>query len=243
MRSLVLGWSPVRLQARRWLRGEELSDEDLERLEIARDSDPPTAGEVLRAVSALLPDEMPIVLCCDQLESVLRVPNGMRNLASDLVGLLQDDELSNLLIVISCLEDRWQEDSEQEGTGGTHTMFYDRVEPLQLHAPEPSQVVQLIRQRLQSWSNYRPDSTWPFDELSLHAWADQERPSPRGALKFCSQEFQRWLENGQPDEPIILGDSLREPLEVHFLREWEQELKAIRQDDDRSYLAWRTSPD
>ena len=235
VKSLVLGWSPVNELARRWLRGEELSDEDQERLEIGRDSDPPTAGEVLRAVSALLPEGMPIVLCCDQLEAVLRVPNGMRNLANDLVGLLQDDDLSNLLIVISCLEDRWQEASTQGGTGGTHTMFYDRVEQITLETPDPHQIALLIRQRLKSWSGHRSDSAWPFDEESLHAWADQERPSPRGALKFCSQEFDRWLAEGQPEKPIILGDSVREPLEVHFRREWAQELKAIRQDDDRSY--------
>ncbi|MFG0332460.1 MAG: hypothetical protein ACF8TS_03770, partial [Maioricimonas sp. JB049] len=234
--ALLLGWSPVMTLARRWLRGEELSDTDLARLEIVQDGTPPSASEVLRAVAALLPAGMPIVLCCDQLEAVLRVPDGLKTLANDLVGLLQDDELSNLLIVISCLEDRWREAESRGGTAGAHVMFYDRVETFILESPQPQQIVRLVQQRLQSWPAHRVGSTWPFDAASLKDWANRERPSPRGTLKVCAAEFERWIEEGQPDRLIRFGDGPVEAVEDHFRREWERELSEIRRDDNRSYI-------
>src|SRR5581483_10571085 len=78
VRALALGWSPAADLARRWLRGEGLPEDDLDRLDLP--AEPPRPMDVLRAVPALLRHRVPVVLCLDQVESVLDHPQGPRAL-------------------------------------------------------------------------------------------------------------------------------------------------------------------
>ena len=88
VRALALGWSPAADLARRWLRGEALPEEDLERLGLP--DEPPKPADVLRAVPALLRHRVPVVVCCDQIESVLDKQDGPRHLDDPPYGSASD---------------------------------------------------------------------------------------------------------------------------------------------------------
>ncbi len=104
-RALALGWSPARDRLRRWLRGESLPEEQLEELHLLAES--PSAIDVLRAISAMVVGNLPVVICCDQLEAVLQHGDCPEKFANDLVLLLHT--VPNLVLVVSCLRDKWDE--------------------------------------------------------------------------------------------------------------------------------------
>jgi len=100
VRALVLGWSPVAPEARRWLRGEGLPDGRLDDLQLGEE--PPAATRVLQALAVMLQRlHMPVVLCVDQMEAFLKDEQGPKEITTELMGWLQD--VPNLLIVLSCL--------------------------------------------------------------------------------------------------------------------------------------------
>src|SRR5205823_57083 len=105
VRAMVLGWSPAADLARRWLRGETLPEGDLSRLELPED--PPQPGDVLRTIPAILRYRTPVVICCDQIESVLSHQDGPMRLTTRLMEILQT--VPNQLLVVSCLDSEWPE--------------------------------------------------------------------------------------------------------------------------------------
>ena len=235
VKALALGWAPqIGQLARRWLRGEELAQEDWCLLKLGGDDlappDPPTAKELLHALS-LLSERRPIVVCFDQMEAVLAKPNGIKNLSNELVGLLHDQDLHNLVLVASCLEDSWNQ--LPSAAGGAFQMFDDRTEEITLARPTTAQVRSLLRNRLRSWPDRKEgsDELWPFDLATLDEWAQKESPSPRGLLSTCSKKFREWQEDGQ-EGLIQLGQNGKLPA-ADLMSVWQAEMTAIQTDDDR----------
>jgi hypothetical protein len=228
VRALMLGWSPASLSARHWLRGESLPEIEQERLRLGEE--PPQAAQVLRAIATLFRFQVPVVLCCDQLEAVLIEEDAPIRLTTDLITLLHS--VPNLLIVLSCLEDKWPLLLKQ-----AHQAFVDRVKDFRPDTLHSDQAVDLVRRRLKHWPGARPEQggCWPFEESSIAQLADEIRLGPRGLIKLCENAFERWTEDGQPT-PIKLkrdgGDG--RDLDVLFLREWNRELAVISADPARS---------
>jgi hypothetical protein len=232
VRALLLGWSPEVILVRRWLRGESLPENDLVRLGLAEE--PPEAGQVLLAVANLLQFQMPIVLCCDQLEAVLvEIEEGPIRLTNALMGLLAT--VPNQIVVVSCLEDKWQ-----DFLGHAHGSFQGRVRPFKLNPLTEPQAVDLVIRRLRSWSGAKPElgESWPFPEKEIAEFARKNQVGPRGLIKFCATAFDNWVEDGIPEDGMpklaLAHVDVGEDLPALFLNEWNKELEAIAGDPGRS---------
>ena len=172
----------------RWLRGESLPEEQLEELHLLAES--PSAIDVLRAISAMVVGNLPVVICCDQLEAVLQHGDCPEKFANDLVLLLHT--VPNLVLVVSCLRDKWD-----EFLARAPKMFEDRTRQkrLLLSPLSGAQAVEMVQRRLQSWqaSQVGRDALWPFSRESVKRWADQMTPGPRAV---CCRNRQWHLSDG-----------------------------------------------
>ncbi|MCS6849686.1 MAG: FtsK/SpoIIIE domain-containing protein [Gemmataceae bacterium] len=228
VRALMLGWSPERHTVRRWLRGESLAEADLARVQLPAES--PDAGQVIRAVAALMRFQTPVVVCCDQLESVLRdLEVGPMCLSCALTGLLQ--EVPNQLIVLSCLEDKWLDMRDR-----VHASFLHRVETFKLDHPNEEQGIDMVRRRLKDWPGARPErgDTWPIREQAIRELLVKHQPHARALLETCAQAMDRWLEeNADRWIERLLDDEPPADLAAWFVQQWERELHAIRSDPRR----------
>lgn len=230
VRALSLAWSPARQHVRRWLRGESLGDTDRERLKLP--DAPPQAGKVLRAVATLLSHQMPIVVCCDQIEAVLSHENGALQISSDLMSLLQS--VPNLLVALSCLEAEWETKLRPQ----VYTSFLDRCTELGMDDfVSVQQGIDLIRRRIASCSWAKSDRPlWPFSRESLKGWIAENQPGPRALVKTCAERYADWLDAGKLDSEIDIDAEARKrtPLEDQFRVAWENELQVIRKDPKKT---------
>jgi hypothetical protein len=106
VKALALGWSPLGPLAHRWLLGEGLSEEEgaILGLEV---SEPPSPLDVLRGIVAIFDYRMPMVLCCDQMEMVLKTPKGPQQVTGELIEILH--QVPNQILILSCIESEWPE--------------------------------------------------------------------------------------------------------------------------------------
>ena len=235
VRALAFGWAPEPwpTHARRWLRGETLPDDEQECLGLG--DDPPAAMDVIRAVPAILGPETPMVICCDQLESVLRDKsagaNARMHFSDAAVNLLQGVPVA---VVVSCLEGEWP--GFYNEAYGAFKMRVRRPE-YALEMLTPDQGVELVRRRLAHWEE-RPagrDGIWPFDGASIQIHVAKE-PNPRVLIQECARRLDDWDEEGREGLIEIGRDGDKPDPGVLFLREWNKELEAIRTDSKRSAL-------
>ncbi|TWT40056.1 DNA translocase SftA [Thalassoglobus neptunius] len=228
-RALALGWAPerIRTDARKWLRGDTLPDSVREEYRFS--DEPIETTKLFRAVSALFGHEVPIVLCCDQLDAVLRSETATKEYTNALTALLH--EVPNLQIVLSCLDDRWD-----QVVAWSETSFGSRCdtpEAGKLEQLDETHIRELLHRRLATWSGTKSSNgDCPFD---LDAWAEHYRTDPPSARYLFNQaagQFQEWLENGQPNVPIRPTKGM--DLEDEFQQKWNFELDLIRTDKNRS---------
>ncbi|MEW4486642.1 DNA translocase FtsK [Thalassoglobus sp. JC818] len=228
-RALSLGWAPERMRtdARKWLRGDTLPDSVREEYRFS--DEPIETTKLFRAVSALFGHEVPIVLCCDQLDAVLRSETATKDYTNALTALLH--EVPNLQIVLSCLDDRWD-----QVVAWSETSFGSRCdlpEAGKLEQLDEFHIRQLLQRRLATWSGQKAtNGNWPLD---LDAWAAHYRNDPPTARHLFNQaagHFQEWLENGQPN--VLIRPTKGMDLEDEFQQKWNYELDQIRTDKNRS---------
>ena len=229
VRALVLGWSPEAVIARRWLRGDSVAESDLERLQLPEE--PPEAGQVLLALAHLLRFQMPIVLCCDQLEAILvDIEDGAIHLTNALIGLLQT--VPNQLVIMSCLEDKWRDVLDH-----VHGSFEHRVKVFKLDALSEDQGAELIRRRLKHWPGHRQDcgEIWPFREAAVRKVVIDEQPHARSLIQACEKAMERWLDDGSGPWIESLNEKEGEDdVPRLFLLQWQKELEAIKTDPTRA---------
>jgi len=223
---LSLGWSPVGDLARRWLRGESLPDSDLEALGLKPDVDPPTALEVLKAVAALFQYETPVVLCCDQMEMVLRHPTGPEQVTAPLIEILH--QIPCQVLILGCLQTEWPKFLDK-----SFLAFRQRLaSPQSLDHLTDEQAVQLISRRLQSWDGDQAQrgATWPFDESSVLSYVRDQSQNPRVLVQRCEELFRDWLAGDRKSVIyVVKPQEALDPAQV-FLRLWNSELEKIAQD-------------
>ncbi len=233
VRALALGWAPTpwSTTARRWLQGQSLPDADLEALGLP--DEPPTALDVLRAIGPLFGHERPLMICLDQIESVLKGENAeaINLFSASLMEILQEVPAQ---IVVSCYVDQWDKLKKKSFNA---FMMRVRQPAFKLDDMRADQASRLVHARIASWSGAGPDrpTLWPFDESSVAQWVRGSNPTPRALIQRCGDKLQEWSEQGS-DGSINLGaeESMGADLAYLFLQEWKREVEVIRQDPRRS---------
>jgi S-DNA-T family DNA segregation ATPase FtsK/SpoIIIE len=239
VRALALGWAPApwNSTARRWLQGQDLPDADREALSLGEEG--PTSVDVLRTIPALFGHDRPMMICCDQVEGLLKGKNAdaINRLSASLMELLQAVPTQ---IVLNCFRDTWD-----NFIGGTFPAFQARVKTpaFRLEPMKREQAMRLIKGRMESSSFRPPDAhpTWPFKEASIYQLIDAKGATPRELIQLCGSLLDQWIESEQQDEINLFdtGKNSRPPETEHeFFRLWNRELDAIRQNPKRtaSYL-------
>ncbi len=173
VRAVALAWSPAALEVRRWLRGDDLPETERDRLQLGDRH--PNPEDVIKVIATLLQlVSIPLIICCDQIEAVLKDEKGPINFSNDLMGILQ--AVPNLLIIISCLEDKWPvlQGAAQQSFRGR---FYPELKLSNLSAP---QAVELVQRRMRVWQHPRSDKypTFPFRLEAINNFADQAPRAP-----------------------------------------------------------------
>jgi len=188
---------PLRTLALRWLRGDVLADEDLQRLGIAHsprqldveggeDQARRTIRQMLKVCRAA---DKVMVLCVDQIEEVNDGPaakgTGIRALSEALSNLIQYE--GQLLVLTACLRDRW----ESYVAEYLNRSQVDRVAQttITLKPMVYEQAVELIQRRLDDWcaaGTPKIPAGAVFDLEALKSWMQKEVVvHPRGLILHC----------------------------------------------------------
>jgi S-DNA-T family DNA segregation ATPase FtsK/SpoIIIE len=224
VRAIALGWSPDAVDARRWLRGDDLSEQECARLGLC--AEPPEPERLIEAVATLLQRVgIPLVICCDQLEAVLKNEEaGPINLSNGLVGLLHS--VPNTLLVLGCLEDAWKIVIKSN----MHQSFLARVyPPLSLATLTDGQAIELVRRRVAGWDgNQGKGGTWPISADSIREFVGglNEQP-PRALVQKCRAAIDDWQSTGK--EPVDIASGVILPYPDVFIKHWNTELAKIQQ--------------
>ncbi len=192
-----------RFAARSWLRGDSLTDSDLQRLglPIVGENDDPTqpeleAHDVVIWMCLLAGTGLPIVFCFDQVEALQRVPG-------DLNGLFQFGQLASDLhaqtpnaVLISCI----QSDFLAALTSVVPGFALDRIQSFGQQVLPPltkSEAEQLIKARLEVSSRLaelranEADPLWPFSESDIDRFLGQAGCTPRELISQSADHFRR----------------------------------------------------
>jgi len=237
VRAVALGWSPFALDVRRWLRGDDLPDELCGRLKLGnRRPDPEKVIEVIATMLQIV--STPLVICCDQLEAVLKeiledpnapIGQGPISLSNGLMALLHSTP--NLLIVLSCLTDAWEIFHPKAQKG-----FKDRLyDPLRLLPLTAAQAVELVERRLRTWryAQASKSPTWPIKAQAVVDYVSARPRPPRDLVKACKVAIDKWMSNGGAasnggDEVAVIDPTAFVPPLDAFNRLWNKRLDTVR---------------
>ncbi len=142
-----------------WLRGDDLSEESMAQLRVKRCVDSEDdAKTILANISRIATETLPIVLCFDQTEALLKVSDrGILDLFS-INTLFHNDGFSNFLIISTILRDTWR-------ILATHTTSSDRA-----RFEQPSI-------RLRDINLAQAEALWAMDTSKISTQAATPRPS------------------------------------------------------------------
>lgn len=225
VRALILGWSPCKHEAWRWLRGEQVEDSRLADLHLPLET--PNTAQLLSTLATLLHRlQMPVVIFFDQSEQLLQKPGALKELTTSMMGWL--DTIPNLVLGLTFLSDAWK---QLDDSG--FKSFVDRACPIDIGSMTGPEAVELVAKRLTNWPGARPGKhpTWPFREDDLLKLAKQTPLFPRGLLKQCKLVLDPWIaKRSEHDLLIDNGKPAPPPLEELFRQEWNQCLDRIRKE-------------
>ena len=193
-----------------WLRGQELPEAALQRMELsapgADDNQEVAARDVVVALCSLI-EPGPVVVCLDQMEALQNFPGDTAGLfaAGKAISLLHD-HVRNACIVC-CLQAGFQQTLEKvldEATRQRMMAHSDYIRPL-----DWAQAQHLIRARLDSIPAVaerrrgQADPLWPLSaEAILSAFTANAAPA-RKIISRCNDLFEQWRTGQLPAaEPI-----------------------------------------
>ncbi len=233
VRALALGWAPSPWSgtARRWLQGQDLPEGDLDALGL-RD-EPPSALDVLRAIGPLFGHDRPLMICLDQIESILTADRSetLNLFTTNLMEILQEVPSQ---LVMSCYRDQWEKLLKN-----SFNAFKMRVRQpaFQLGDMNADQATRLVAARIASWPGAGADRppTWPFEAASIAQWVRDSIPTPRALIQRCGDRFENWAEGGGGASiQLSAEETIGADLAYLFLQEWNREVESIRRDSKRS---------
>jgi Cdc6-like AAA superfamily ATPase len=208
-----------------WLKGDDLDDESLKKLQVKRsvDNEDKALG-ILRNFSKLSAKTQPIVLCFDQLDNIACLPDGSIDMQAlfNVNSAIYNGKWKGFLIIISVRTSTWNEN-------------YKRVQPadldrasvkvslkrITLEEAEALLASRLYQLHHQAYS--LPDSPiYPLTIDALTKAFPSRKASPRQVLKLGKKLFQDYKDNGWTETGGGQPGN-REKEEFQLL--WQQEYK------------------
>jgi len=222
-----------------WLKGDDLSEESLEKLGLKHSIESEEAAyEILANFGRISLATQPIVLCFDQLESIACLPDGSLNLPALFNANTRiHDENHNFLIIISIIINTWKQnehrvDQSHKDRIDTHLT----LRPINIEQAQSIWVTRLFP--LHSQAQYQPNSIiYPLKRQYLEAELPGGKTNPRNALligRDIFQQFKEWLaqetkEKFQPTYRPQQPKSKPSDLLANFKLNWLEELTQIQE--------------
>jgi hypothetical protein len=220
-------------EARAWLRGDELPDAALARLE-AGQSDLEDVGqedqarETVLALSRLIGPRVPLVFCFDQVEALQINPRDDVGLFAfgQVVTTLHDQ--TNNVLLISCIQSSFADLLKQSVSGAARDRLNSRGEDVALTLLTPPEARLLLEARLKTCLGDYPElaranrdgTFWPLQEEDLTAaLGPVGRTTPRKLLAFFAARFEVDRPKPRPTDAEFLGE------------EWQRRLEKLRDEN------------
>jgi len=219
--------------ARAWLLGDPLPESALSTLHLASSPDDDDledeAQRVVLDLCRLAGPKIPVVLCFDQIEALLVVPNDRTPftvLGQVIMKLF--NETSNLLL-ISCVQSGFLDDlklDQPESVSATAAVRM-AVHQTSLNPLLWDHAMRLIRARLSADSGVaslresRTETLWPLDEGELKQAVGARGCTPRKILSICAEKFDAAAKNRED----------RVPVEQFLARTWQERLEESSRSD------------
>jgi len=224
-----------------YLRGDDLSEDDLQALRLKRAIDTETsAREMLTNLSQVVGIFQPIVLCFDQINSIARLPDG----SIDLLALFDintkiREEGKNLLLIIAASTHTWEENKST--INKADKAYVDKK--IELKGISLAQAEILLASKLHilhSQANPQPPSPiYPLNRQMLEKKFPEGRTIVRDLLIWARDVFQtykEWLTKNTKNASLNLTE-LKEPLKISgealkladFKVKWREEFTMIQQ--------------
>ena len=220
--------------ARAWLLGDTLPESALSTLHLASSPDDDDledqAQRVVLDLCRLAGPKIPVVLCFDQIEALLVVPNDRTPftvLGQVIMKLF--NETSNLLL-ISCVQSGFLDDlklDQPESVSATAAVRM-AVHQTSLNPLLWDHAMRLIRARLSADSRLaslresRTETLWPLDEGELKQAVGAKGCTPRKILSICAEMF---------DAAADIRVDVRPEDEEFLARTWQERLEESSRSD------------
>ncbi len=222
-----------------WLQGDDLSEESLKELGVRGSIDTEEAAyETLSNFGRISTETQPIVLCFDQVQSIVRLPDGSLDLPTLFsVNTKIHDENNNFFVILSITTDTWRQyESRLEQCHKDRINTNASLKPISLEEAESVLATRLSS--LHRQANPKPNcSIYPLTQKFLREEFKRGRTNPREALIFgrdVFQEYKKWLVEGSKGAfQYSKGDESdqngRLELLANFNLKWIEEFTKVQQ--------------
>nr|WP_256874331.1 hypothetical protein [Nostoc sp. C057] len=219
-----------------WLAGQELPQSRADALGLANSSAQDREAQAfstVRQILDLISDYKPIVICFDELESILMC-NDAGFTASQVTAILAKDlydKIKRGVFITAMFPQTWTDQIRalKEAESVTDRIAQRSIELTYL---KPEDVIVLVSQWLKDFYDQHevtpPHSVYPFDEAKLRELG-KEKPMVRKVLQWCAENW---------TIPIIPPPPLKHPVESAYNKELAAVESKIQDDiEDKTKLA------
>jgi Cdc6-like AAA superfamily ATPase len=196
-------FEPYRISAYQWLQGTELEDKVLASLGVPYSiSTEENARFALFTLGKLSRLYLPLVICFDQLENLPgnKQKSGISLFAS--VYTYLHDNVENLLLISTCLLEKWQEEFTEQINLSERKRFDNHQ--INLNATlSYNQAYQVVERRLSLVYQEQPlpYPTYPFPPGYIRELADERLLTIRDIMENCCDHISRIKDEGIVREP------------------------------------------
>ena len=216
-----------------WLRGNQLSHDDLNKLNLSTESLSPVerenrASEVVLSFLKLVGNSSLLVLCFDEVEAI---QSGnwdtavLRELATAIVTILG---IKGPRVVITTVRLNVFEDLRKATDMASFQKICTTPHPIFFRPLTWEQMLRLVHARINAEptcrerrGNLPPESDWPLTRPFLERFYRENQLvlTPRHVLMACAEEFERTIEAPPPNDPPNLQNLLAES--------WNEKVKEV----------------
>lgn len=197
----------------KWLSGQELAQEQAEKLGLPNPSKTNQDREadalnLIRQILNLVSSYNPVLICFDELESTkcndagFTTPQVIADLVKSLFDTLHQSDTSRGVVILTVMmPDVWTQQIKLF-RGGVLDRFLVTGKPIDLKHMDGDSIVDLVTLWLNEFYESRNlkshDTVYPFEENKLRELG-KEKPTVRQVLKWCAENFKVHEEPLDPD--------------------------------------------
>jgi len=210
-----------------WLRGDDLEQEDLDKLGVKKAIDSEDAAQkTLRNFGIIAAKNQPIVLCFDQLDNIPRLANGDLDLQTlfNVNTMLHNDQGNHFMIIISIITSTWRENQHNiQPADNARINKVIQLKPINLKQAEALWISRLYP--LHKQATPQPKSPiYPFAKNALEKKFPRKKTDPRNALKLGRDLFQFYK-----NERLGVGGEIKNEAVEELQLIWQKKYQEAKQ--------------